>query len=151
MFDRVLIVCTGNICRSPMAAGLLEDAARVNNKKGLKVDSAGLAALIDRPADPIAITLMAERGIDIRNHRAVQADAALLRGYPLILTMERRQQQFVENSWPALHGRVFRWGEWQDFDVPDPYGQDEAAFREALRMIDQGLDTWKQKLGVDGT
>jgi len=150
MFERVLILCTGNICRSPMAAGLLKHAA-YNTNKGLTVDSAGLAALVDRPADPIAVRFMAERGIDISNHRARQATEDLLRGYPLILVMERGQQEFVEGTWPALHGRVYRWGEWQDFDVPDPYGRDEPAFREALQMIDRGLETWKQKLGISVT
>jgi len=150
MFERVLILCAGNVCRSPIAAGLLKHAAQIANK-GLTVDSAGLVAMTNRPADPIAVRFMAERGIDISNHRARQATEDLLRGYPLILVMERGQQEFVEGTWPALHGRVYRWGEWQDFDVPDPYGRDEPAFREALQMIDRGLETWKQKLGISVT
>ena len=147
MFDSVIILCTGNICRSPMAAGLLRHAVQ-SRGRGPRVDSAGLAALVGRPPDPIAVALLAERSIDIGAQRAVQATEEMLRRHSLILVMERTQQDHVEAAWPALHGRVFRWGHWQDFDVPDPYGQDESAFRESLAAIDRGLPMWLKKLGI---
>lgn len=147
MFDSVIILCTGNICRSPMAAGLLQHAVQ-SRGRGPKADSAGLAALVGRPPDPIAIELLAERGIDIADHRAVQVSEEMLRRYALILVMERTQQDFVETTWPAFHGRVFRWGHWQDFDVPDPYGMDNSAFRESLAVLDRGLLMWLKKLGI---
>lgn len=149
MVDGVIILCTGNICRSPMAAGLLQHLIHLRNR-GLQIDSAGLAALTGAPPDPIAIGLLAKRGIDIGGHRAVQATEQMLRRHALILVMERTQQSFVENTWPAFHGRIFRWGHWQDFDVPDPYGRDESAFRESLDAIDRGLAVWTKKLGITG-
>ena len=148
MFDSVIILCTGNICRSPMAAGLLRHAVQ-SRGLGLKVDSAGLAALSGEPPDPIAVRLLAERGIDISSHIAKQAKEELLRKQSLIVVMERAQQEFVETAWPAFHGRVYRWGHWQDFDVPDPYGEDEAAFRDSLAALDKGLADWKKKMGIE--
>ena len=147
MFDSVIILCTGNICRSPMAWGLLLHAVQ-SRGRGPQVDSAGLAALSGERPDPIAVRLLAERGIDISAHIAKQAKEELLRGCALILTMERAQQELVEKNWPVFRGRVFRWGEWQDFDVPDPYGRDEAAFRESLTAIDRGFKDWVKKLGI---
>lgn len=147
MFDSVLILCTGNICRSPMAAGLLQHAVHLHSGDP-QVNSAGLRALTGVPPDPIAVGLLAQRGIDISGHRAVQATEEMLRRHSLILVMERAQQEFVGKTWPALHGRVFRWGHWQDFDVPDPYGREEDAFRESLSAIDRGLTTWIKKLGI---
>jgi protein-tyrosine phosphatase len=147
MVDSVIILCTGNVCRSPMALGLLRHAVQVSGQ-GLQVDSAGLAALSGERPDPIAIRLLAERGIDISDHIAKQARIQLLRRYALILTMERAQQQLVERTWPRLVGRVFRWGLAQNIDVPDPYGQEEQSFRESLAVIDQDLGTWVRYLGI---
>ncbi len=147
MFDRVLILCAGNICRSPMAEGLLHQAVH-RAGQGPRVNSAGLTAMSGEPADPMAVQLLAERGIDIGAHRAVQATEEMLRGYPLVLVMERAQQDYLESIWPAFHGRVFRWGHWQDAEVMDPYGRDEAAFRATLQTIDRGLNTWVSKLGI---
>lgn len=146
-FDSVIILCTGNICRSPMAWGLLRHAVQ-SRALNLEVDSAGLAAHVGAPPDPIAVALLAERGIDIRQHVAKQATQEMLRAHGLILTMDRAQQEYVEKTWPLFHGRVFRWGQWQDFDVPDPYDGDEAAFRASLRAIDRGLSAWITRLGI---
>jgi protein-tyrosine phosphatase len=70
MIDTILIVCEGNICRSPMAGGLL-----AHELPRARITSAGLGALVGRKADPIAIELMAERGIDISDDtRATKED-----------------------------------------------------------------------------
>lgn len=130
-----------------MAAGLLRRSAEVR-MPGFRVDSAGLSALVGQPADPTAVRLLAERGIDISAHRAKQVTEGLLRSHALILAMERRQQDSVKAAWPALRGRVFRWGEWQGFDIPDPYGRDERAFRDSLAALDRGLAEWLPKLGI---
>ena len=148
MVGSVLTICAGNICRSPMAAAVLQHAIEQAHLP-VRVESAGLIALAGEPADPLAVALMAERGLDIRGHRARQADPGWLSACELLLVMERGQQQIIEASWPALRGRVYRWGHWQDFDVPDPYGRDENAFREALRAIDRGLSLWAEKLGIN--
>lgn len=142
MFNRILVVCVGNICRSPMAAALL--AHTLGPEK--KVSSAGIGALVDEPADEKAALLMATRGLDVSAHRARQLDAHLLRSNDLVLVMERGHQAWIEERWPEARGRVYRWGHWSDFDVPDPYRKDEAAFREALDLIERGLAEWKERL-----
>lgn len=141
MFDRILVVCVGNICRSPMAEAVLR--AHYPDKT---VQSAGIDALAGEPAHPTAIALMRERGLDLDGHRGRQLDERLLRGSDLVLVMERGHQKWIEAQWPHAKGRVFRWGHWSDFDVPDPYRRGEKEFREALALIDKGLEDWKERL-----
>lgn len=110
------------------------------------ISSAGIGALLDEPAHSTAVALMQERGLDIRAHRARQLDEELLRDNDLLLVMEKGHQAWIEAQWPHARGRVFRWGHWSDFEVPDPYRRGEREFREALTLIDRGLEDWKERL-----
>ena len=139
MFSRILTVCVGNICRSPMAEGELRGRLE---KRGVKavVESAGIAALVGRPADPTSQELMLARGIDISGHRARQLTPELIRSFELILVMEADQQRAVEDILPSARGRVHRIGRWGNFDVPDPYRRDREDFEHALELIVRGVD-----------
>lgn len=139
------MVCTGNICRSPMAEVML--AHRLAGR-GLActVESAGIAALVGRPADAIACDLMKERGLDLAPHRARQLTPEIIRAFELILVMEARQQREVESMDPAARGRVQRVGRIGNFDVPDPFRRGRAAFEHALTLIDRGLDDLEKAL-----
>jgi protein-tyrosine phosphatase len=137
----ILVVCEGNICRSPMAQGLL--ASRLGTAQ---VGSAGLGALIGRPADPIAVDLLRERSIDISGHRAVQITSLICTAAQIILVMDVEQRQRLESMYPQVRGRVFRLGEYIKKDVPDPYRKPESAFREALALIEEGLQEWLTRI-----
>lgn len=103
------------------------------------VQSAGLAALVGCPADPMAKELMVARGLDLGMHRARQLTQELIRASDLVLTMEARQQRSVEELDPSARGRVHRIGRIGRFDVPDPYRQGRADFEQALALIERGL------------
>ena len=126
-----------------MAEGLLRDRFARRGLTG-RVESAGLGALVGRPADPIAVELLAERAIDISAHRARQLTPELLASAELVLVMETAHQRDVERLMPSTRGRVHRIGRFGGFDVPDPYRQDRAAFEQALELIERGLGDFEK-------
>jgi protein-tyrosine phosphatase len=137
----ILVVCEGNICRSPIAAGLLR--AEFPTKL---VRSAGLTALVGSPADSCAIRLMHEEGIDITEHRAVQITRALCLSSDIVLVMDNEQRRRIEALYPSARGRVFRVGEYTKQDIPDPYRLSEWAFRSALTLLREAVREWATRI-----
>jgi protein-tyrosine phosphatase len=137
----ILVVCEGNICRSPMAQGVLASAL-----PQAQVRSAGIHALSGMPADPTAVRLMQLRGIDITKHRAVQLTRFLCLDTDLVLVMSSEQRKSVEEEYPVSRGRVFRLGEFNELDVPDPYRQDERVFKEVLQLIEDSAREWLKRI-----
>jgi protein-tyrosine phosphatase len=122
-----------------MAAALLD--ARIQGRNSLlRVESAGVSALVGTPADPLAVKLMNERGIDISAHRGRQLTPEITGASELILVMDERQQRSVENILPSSRGRVHRLGRFGAFDIPDPYRRPRAAFEHSLALIERGID-----------
>jgi protein-tyrosine phosphatase len=137
MIDSILVVCEGNICRSPMAAALL---ARALPKVG--VISAGTHAPVDRGADPAAIELMKQRSLDIREHVTTPLTAAHLREAQLVLTMTAIQRERIKALYSFARGKVYRLAEHERFDIVDPYRRGSFFFELALAQIEQGISHW---------
>lgn len=145
MIERITVLCTGNICRSPMAAALLTHGLKARGATA-RVASAGLGAMLGHGADAHAIRLLAARGLDISDHRAAQFAITDGLASDLILVMDTEQRQRVESRWPLLQGRVYTLGHWSDEEVADPYRRGEAAFADALEKIDRGTELWLARL-----
>ena len=144
MIRHILVVCVGNICRSPMAEALLKDALR--EQQDMIVESAGLGALVDHPASEHAVTLMQERGLDISGHRARQITPEMVHAADLVLVMEAGHRRAIDMNEPASRGKIYRLGEWQDRDIKDPYRQPKEAFEAALADIDDGVVEWAKRI-----
>ena len=145
-FSSLLVVCTGNICRSPIAEALFR--ARLQGLGEFAVASAGTGALVGHPADDKAIEVMDERKVDLRAHRARQFDLALARDFDLTLVMEEGQRRWIQQSFPTLRGRVRLLGQWlDDLEVPDPFGRELGEFRQARDLIEEAVDAWMARIG----
>jgi len=127
-----------------MAEALLRDALR--GKEEVVVESAGLGALVGEPASEFSVELMQERSLDISGHRAQQLTPELVTRADLILVMESGHRRAIDADEPTARGKVYRLGEWQDIEIPDPYRQPREAFEETLELIDKGVADWVERL-----
>jgi protein-tyrosine phosphatase len=136
---QVLMVCTGNICRSPMAAGLARFLLSNDLRARVAVGSAGCSALHGHLAESHAIEAMSRMGIDISGHRARQITSDMARQADLILTMEAGQRDIVRRMllWKKNKVRLFSGfcPEIQGSDIKDPYGGPLEAFQECLNTL----------------
>ena len=141
-FDNILVVCVGNICRSPIAAALLIDKFPQKN-----IDSAGLSAVVGHSADAKAQEVMRVDGLDMSDHVAKQIDEALVTTADLILTMSVNQTRWIEEQWPHCRGKTFRIGHWLDKDIADPYQHEKSVFETTRQDIIDSLEAWYDKIG----
>jgi protein-tyrosine phosphatase len=140
MITRVLIVCTGNLCRSPMAEGLLSSLL-----PGSSVTSAGISAITGHPADTsAAAALMQFTGIDIKTHRTRRLNAAMCSDAELILVMEWEQQRIIQKSYPWARGKVYCFDDKED--IVDPRGRCRLAFDECLARIAAESPRWANRI-----
>ena len=144
MIRRILVVCVGNICRSPMAEALLRRELR--GQDGFSVESAGLGALVGHPASEHSVALMDELGLDISGHRARQNHPDMVAESDLVLVMEAGHRRAIDDADPRARGKVHRLGEWQDVDIDDPYRKEREAYEDALRDIQAGVASWVEKI-----
>jgi len=127
-----------------MAEALLKDSLK--DKTSHTISSAGLGALVEHSPDKTAIKLMQEKGLDISNYRGTQINQSLIREADLILVMESKHKDTIENKDPSAKGKVFRLGEWGKFDIPDPYKKERKVFEESLNLIETGVLEWVKKI-----
>ena len=143
MFNSVLVVCTGNICRSPIGERLLRRAL-----PGKKIDSAGVGALADHAADASAIAVSEKNGLSLDGHKGQQFTGKLGRQYDLILVMEKHHIEQVTKIAPEARGKTLLFGHWLgNKEIPDPYRQSMEAFEFVYQLLDQSATEWTRKLG----
>jgi protein-tyrosine phosphatase len=144
----VLVVCVGNICRSPAAERAL--AGRLSaSASQIKVTSAGIGALVDHPADETASQVAAAHGVSLQGHVARQFTHQLGLKQDLILVMEPGHRREIARVAPDLAGRVMLFDHWQGGEgIPDPY-QKSREFHEAVfAKIEKAAAAWAEKLIV---
>jgi len=139
---KILVVCVGNICRSPVGEYLLRDAL-----PGVDITSAGIGALVGHAADETATDVAAANGISLDGHIARQFTPAIGAGQDLILVMEAGHKREIERLSPQLAGRTMLFDQWTGKKgIADPY-QKTRDFHEAIfTEIKAAADGWAQRL-----
>lgn len=144
MFDSILVVCTGNICRSPIGERFLRQL--LPNKK---IDSAGTEALVHHAADDCASKIALCHGISLEGHQSKQFTSSLGRQYDLILVMEKYHIERIGQIAPEARGKTMLFGHWlNQREIPDPYRKSDEAFHSVYKLIEQAGSLWAQKLGA---
>jgi glycine hydroxymethyltransferase len=133
----IVFICTGNTCRSPMAAALLRHAMGPN--PGFAVQSAGVAARAGAPASPETVAVLREAGINLGDHRSRPVTSEMIREAQLILTMTRGHREVILELFPEASERVFLVGDFAGDptlrEIPDPIGCGRDAYLETRDAI----------------
>lgn len=137
----ILVLCIGNICRSPIAEAMLK-----KEFPDKTVWSAGLGALVGNPADPMSVELAQGYGYDLSKHRAQQIAGWMCQQAELIFVMEKNQKTELERLFPMTKGKVFALGSIGDFEIADPYRQNRDAFQLAYSAIAKGVADWAPRI-----
>lgn len=137
---RILLVCTGNTCRSPMAQAILTRLLQssVTGVEEYEILSAGLSTMDGLSASPEAVTTMADAGIDLTYHKSRQLDADLILNADYIFTMTGAQRDYLRDKFsdkaPVIHTINEFTGE-DDKDITDPLGKGLEAYQECATQL----------------
>lgn len=149
--QHILFLCTGNTCRSPLAAGLLARILAERPVDGVTVGSAGTDAVEGAPVSEGSYLVGLERGIDLSGHRATHLDGTLLDGTTLVLGMTTRHVNFAQSLDPEARVHLLSaYAGVSSEDVPDPFGGDISAYREMLDHLEPLVARVADRLAADG-
>lgn len=129
-----LILCTGNTCRSPMAAAILQQMLKEKGDTSSGVISAGLQTIDGLPANPNAVAAMKEWGMDLSGHHSRQVTPFLLKEAHRIFVMTPTQARTLVGGMPLVGDKV------TSLDVADPFGQDLDTYRRCRDQLKEKLE-----------
>lgn len=145
---RILVVCTANICRSPMGEYLLKEALKGH---AIEVDSAGIHGQHGIEADATVVKILNEHGItDIQHHKSKPVVSGMSDQYELFLCMEQHHLDDLRSIIPNITGRAYLYSHWSNQEIADPHKLSEAHYRLAHEQITRATQDWLEKLPLLG-
>lgn len=145
-YKHILVLCQGNICRSPVAEAMLKQ--KLPDKD---IKSAGFTAMVGSQAEPAAAEIASLDGLDLSTHVAQQITTDLIQWADLILVMSQGQRSQVGQLVPQAMGKTLLLGHWlnlpsQQKDIPDPYKMSRDVFEHVHKLMTQGVTLWADKI-----
>ncbi|MGC5905481.1 protein tyrosine phosphatase [Providencia stuartii] len=142
MFNNILVVCMGNICRSPTGERLLQ--AHFPDKK---VHSAGIIAKEDLPAYDSAIRIVQNHNLSLDNHQSRRLTSELCKEADLILVMENDHIDRIHQQFPETRGKVMLFGQWLNkTEIPDPHKRSDEMFEHVYQLMEKAVIQWQGKI-----
>lgn len=138
----LLVMCTGNVCRSPMAETVLRHQLA---QRGIPatVASCGLGAPIGRAPHPFALQVNQERDVPIaEDKRALQCSSADLKRAAVVFVMDNGHRHEIMRRYAFASGKTFLLGHWQGQEIADPLHDPVEVFRQVYDQVEQGCDAW---------
>ena len=146
----LLIMCTGTVCRSPMAEALM--IHHLNQQRLIaRVFSRGLAAPIGRVPHPHAVEVAKMHGINLHpDKRASAVSSSEMAMATAIFVMDADHRREVQQRFPTASGKTFLLGQWQNIDIADPINEPFLAFERAWQQCADGVQSWLTRLREAG-
>lgn len=146
VFDSILVVCVGNICRSPLGERLLS-AKIADLGLEISVTSAGIAALEGHGADEDATAVAMAHNVSLDGHVARQFTHEIGTAHSLILVMEAGHKREIVKTAPDLSGRIMLFDQWVGAKgIPDPYQRSITFHEEVFAQVEKAANAWVDKL-----
>ena len=155
---KIIFVCTGNTCRSPMAEVLLKKELELRNWKGITVSSAGIKAKRGDTINPKSAQVLSENGLEAVDFKATKVTDRILRdAYAIVCMTEQQRDYLLDARWNALRktgaeeieNNVYSFAELTGYEVMDPYGRDVDCYRYVFGLLKGGMYALIEKLQLE--